>query len=252
MKTALLLITHGSPRSEGDDSAVRNRIRLKEALDMDVYIGYIHLEPSIRDAACRMLEDGVERIIAVPLFVFPGFLTDVTVRKEFGFEPNASGGVFRNRDRSAEVVFTGTFGNHPLIKNIFSDICKDNGASPGDTSVMLIFHGSRNNAGTEYVDRCADYLTDAGFTTEVAYNEFQHPTVEEATESLVSKGLNVLAIPFFVSPGVHTTSDIPPKLGLDGSRERDIGNGRTLRYVPEIGMHPGIAEILKARIDEVL
>ncbi len=91
-----------------------------------------------------------------------------------------------------------------------------------------------------------------GFETAAAYNEFQSPTVEEATERLIATGKNVLAIPMFVSPGGHTTSDIPPKLGLEGSDSRDIGNGRWLRYTAEIGMHPMVSDILKARIDEVL
>jgi len=252
MKTAILLIAHGAPESEGDDSAVRNRRSLEQQLKKDVYIGYLHLEPSVRETACRMLDDGVERIVAVPLFVFPGFLPDVTVRKALGFEPRVTEGVFRDGDRTAEVLFTGTFADHPGMEDILSDVCRQYGATPDGMSVMLIFHGNRNGTGAEYVSRCEGFLSRRGYETVSAYNEFQSPTVEEAVGCLRSKGRDILAIPMFVSPGSHTRSDIPPKLGLKGSDQCTIGDGHVLRYAPEIGMHPGIADILKARVYEAL
>ena len=251
MNTAILLIAHGAHESEGNDSAEKNGARLKEMTGMEVYQGYLHLDPTIDAAAGKMLADGVERIIAVPLFVFPGFLPDNSVRKELGLAPGTAKGVFQKDGKSAEIVFTGTFADHPLIENVLVDICKEYDANPDDTSVMLIFHGSRNAAGSELVDQCVGYLAKRGYEAMASYNEFQSPTVEEATDCLIKKGKNVLAIPVFVSPGGHTTSDIPPKLGVDGSRTRDLGGGKKLNYAKEIGMHNGIADILKARIDEL-
>lgn len=251
MKTAIMLITHGTPRSEGNDSAVRNCGRLKELTGLDVYIGYLHLNPTIDEAITKMLDDGIERIIAVPLFVFPGYLTDTTVREAFGLQHAASSGRVEKGGRTAEVVFTGTFADHPLIEDTLMTVCRDNNADAGNTAVMMIFHGSKTAAGSNYVDACTDYLSKKGYTVMAAYNEFQIPTVEEATDELLRTGKNILAIPMFVSPGKHTTMDIPPKLGLEGSKIRDIGNGNRLCYVEEIGMHPSIVNILRARIDEV-
>ena len=251
MKTAIMLIAHGAPESAGRDSAVNNSACLEKELGLRTYVGYLHLEPSIADTARRMLDDGMERIIAVPLFVFPGLLPDVMVRKAFGFEPRSSGGIFRCGEKEGEVVFTGTFADHPMMEGILRDVCSRYGATPDRTSVMLIYHGSRSGSGKEYVDRCQGYLASKGFDVVSAYNEFQSPTVEEAAEALRTKGRDILAIPMFVSPGSHTRSDIPPKLGLDGSDECDIGDGHMLRYVPEIGMHHDIIGILKSRISEV-
>ena len=252
MKTAIMLIAHGADESENNDSATRNRVRLREMTGMDVSIAYLHLRPTVEDTLRDLVGSGVERIIAVPLFVFPGFLSEVTVRKSFGLEPKARSGTVDIDGRQAEIVFTGTFADHPMIGYAMLDVCEENGAVPDDTAVMLIFHGNKTGAGAEYIDRCLGYLSENGFETAAAYNEFQSPTVEETTERLISTGKNILAIPMFVSPGGHTTSDIPPKLGLDGSDSRDIGNGRWLRYTAEIGMHPMVSDILNARIDEVL
>jgi sirohydrochlorin cobaltochelatase len=252
MKTAIMLIAHGARESEGKDCLTQNSARLKEITGLETYGGYLHIQPSIGETAEKMVGDGIERIIAIPLFIFPGYLTDVTVRKSLGIEPGSSEGRFECGGRSAEVIFTGTFGDHPLMESVITDVCAKYNSSPADTTVMLIFHGNKNGAGKEYVDRCVGYLSDRGYTVMAAYNEFQEPTVEKAAETLIAEGKNVLAIPMFVSPGSHTVSDIPPKLGLDGSDVRSIGNGRTLRYAQEIGMHPGITEILRARLGEVL
>ena len=252
MKTAILLIAHGAKESEGRDSASRNRVPLMEATGMDVYLAYLHLEPSVRDTVRKMMDDGVDRIIAVPLFVFPGFLPDVTVRKAVGLEPRADAGVAREGDGCVGMVFTGTFGDHPLMEEMLLDVCSGYDAKPEDTSVILVFHGNRNGSGTENVDRCSGYLSGRGYEVISAYNEFQSPTVEEAVGSLSGKGRDILVIPMFVSPGSHTTSDIPDKLGLDGSDTRDLGDGHVLRYAPEIGMHPRIADILRARVDETI
>ncbi len=252
MKTAILLIAHGAKESEGKDSASKNRVPLMEATGMDVYLAYLHLEPSVHDTVRRMMDDGVDRIIAVPLFVFPGFLPDVTVRKAVGLEPRAVTGMSREGDGCVRMVFTGTFGDHPLMEDVILDVCGGYGAKPENTSVIMVFHGNRNGSGTENVDRCSRYLSGRGYDVISAYNEFQSPTVEEAVGSLSGKGRDILVIPMFVSPGTHTTSDIPVKLGLNGSDTRDLGNGHILRYAPEIGMHPRIADILKARVDETL
>ncbi|AMK14279.1 cobalamin biosynthesis protein CbiX [methanogenic archaeon mixed culture ISO4-G1] len=252
MKTAIMLITHGTPRSEGNDAAVINREPLKELTGLEVYIGYLHMEPSIDATLSKMMADGVERIIAVPLFMFPGLLSDTTVREAFGFEPKTASGRIERNGKTAEVVFTGTFGDHPLIEDVIMKVCEKCKAAPEKTSLMLIFHGTKAPETTaKYVDACIGYLTKKGYNAIAAYNEFQSPDVDAAAEELIKAGKNVLAIPMFVSPGKHTTMDIPPKLGLDGARTRQIGNGHRLCYAKEIGMHPCISRILKARIDEL-
>ena len=70
MKTAILLIAHGAKESEGRDSASRNRVPLMEATGMDVYLAYLHLEPSVRDTVRKMMDDGVDRDYRAKLIRF--------------------------------------------------------------------------------------------------------------------------------------------------------------------------------------
>ena len=256
MKTALMIVSHGAKESEGKDSAVMNAERLRESLGMDVYIGYLHLTPSIKETLQRMSDDGVERAIVIPLFMYPGFIPDVKVRREFDTEPCSRRCNFTSGDSVMSIEFTDTFGNHEMIYDVIEEIIEENGGSADGTSLMLIFHGSRTTEQNADIANCASHFRGKGYDILCVYNEFQHPTVEEGMEWAKRIGKDILAIPMFVSPGTHTTQDIPPKIGLDeGERECSffVGGKRLgIRYCNEIGMHPRVADILKARVEEKL
>ncbi len=256
MKTALMIVSHGAKESEGNDSAVMNAERLRGSMGMDVYIGYLQLTPSIKETLQKMSDDGVERAIVIPLFMYPGFIPDVKVRREFDTGSGSMQCTFRSGDSVMNIEFTDTFGNHEMIYDIIEDIIGENGGSADRTSLMLIFHGSKTTEQNADIANCASHFRSRGYDILCAYNEFQHPTVEEGMEWAKRVGKDILVIPMFVSPGSHTTEDIPPKIGLDeGERECSffVGGKRLgIRYCREIGMHPRVTDILKARVEERL
>ncbi len=254
MKTAILLATYGSRYSETDNSATRNAKKIEESTGYPVYIAYIHLAPSIQDALGRMAGDGVERIIVVPLFMFSGSTPDLTVRKEIGLDSESRSGRISVDGKDIDVVFAGTFGDHPRIGSVIGSICERYDVSSTDTAIMLIFHGSKTDGPDSNVLFCEDKASALGFEVLCAYNEFQDPTIEDAVKTLASEGKNILAIPMFVSPGKHTLEDIPPKLQITEGREATVecdGKKVHVTYTELIGMDAGIADIILDRIGEV-
>lgn len=255
MKTGILLIAHGAKESENSDSATLHSKRICDQTGYDVRLAYLHLKPGIDEAVHRMMNDGIERIVAVPLFISPGFLTDKVIRRSVGLEPGAPSGTVSHNGREAEIVFTGTFGDHQKMRTVMVQTCDRYNASPARTSVLLIFHGAKGAGENPYAKMNADYLRERGYRVSIAFNEFQEPGIEEGLEGLLDDGRDILAIPMFVSPGTHTVDDIPAKLGIGKKRGRDItrdGKRIRLEYAEEIGMHPDITYILKDRISEVL
>ena len=114
---------------------------------------------------------------------------------------------------------------------------------------MLIGHGSKDGANSKAVEYNAELVRKLGYHAFPCYNEMIGPTVEEAFQDVLDRGFSdILAIPLFVSSSHHSVVEIPEKLGLEeGSRERTFEhNGRTvsLRYSTEIGLEPGITDIL--------
>lgn len=74
MKTALLVLVHGSPRPIANEAMfqVLEAVRAREAFDL-VRVGFLECnEPSIPDALDRCAAEGAERIVAVPYFLHTG------------------------------------------------------------------------------------------------------------------------------------------------------------------------------------
>jgi precorrin-8X/cobalt-precorrin-8 methylmutase len=85
------------------------------------------------------------------------------------------------------------------------------------TGVIILAHGSRGERGIvevpESLKRIADGvkpLLSPGVEIIGAALQFNHPTLEEAVESLASQGVEQIVImPYFLFPGRHITKDIP-------------------------------------------
>lgn len=74
MKTALLVMVHGSPRPEsnGDMFAVVERVKARGIYDF-VTVGFMECnEPTIPEAAAQCAASGVEKVVAVPYFLHSG------------------------------------------------------------------------------------------------------------------------------------------------------------------------------------
>ena len=74
MKTALLVMVHGSPRpiANGDMFAVVDVVRQRGVYPI-VEVGFMELnQPSIPEAITRCVEQGAERVIGVPYFLHTG------------------------------------------------------------------------------------------------------------------------------------------------------------------------------------
>lgn len=74
MKTALLVMVHGSPRPVANEDMfdVVNVVRERGTFPI-VEVGFMEInEPSIPDAIARCVEQGAERVVAVPYFLHTG------------------------------------------------------------------------------------------------------------------------------------------------------------------------------------
>ncbi|MEE8168691.1 MAG: CbiX/SirB N-terminal domain-containing protein [Candidatus Hydrothermarchaeales archaeon] len=73
MKTCVIIVGHGSkvPESRGIYEEIAKKAREKSGLE--IRIGYMkHWKPTLEDTINSLLEEGVKKIIIVPLFLLPG------------------------------------------------------------------------------------------------------------------------------------------------------------------------------------
>jgi sirohydrochlorin ferrochelatase len=84
-------------------------------------------------------------------------------------------------------------------------------------AILLIDHGSRRDEANEMLGDMANVLQGmAGPETIVKYAhmELAEPTIEQGFEDCVKAGATeVVAFPYMLSPGRHSTSDIPNMVG---------------------------------------
>ena len=74
MKTALLVLVHGSPRPVANEAMYRvvETVKARKAFDL-VEVGFMECnEPSIPDAIAACVHQGAEKIVAVPYFLHTG------------------------------------------------------------------------------------------------------------------------------------------------------------------------------------
>ncbi|MDI9610282.1 MAG: sirohydrochlorin nickelochelatase [Archaeoglobales archaeon] len=128
-----------------------------------------------------------------------------------------------------------------------------------DTVALLIGHGSKLEVQKKIIERLAETIRNKKIFAEVfyAFMNVNKPTIREAMTEIVSKGYRkVIAIPVFLSEGIHTTEDIPRELGIENGKRKGIvdfnGVKVELWYAKTIGYDDRIAEILVERGKEAV
>lgn len=117
MKTALLLIAHGSRQAEANEDLLWLAEQLRSEYPI-VEAAFLELAaPTIEEAARRCVEMGAERVILLPYFLSAG----VHVRRDLQ----------EHRDRLAkefavvELVLAEPIGRHPLLREILLQRVKE-------------------------------------------------------------------------------------------------------------------------------
>jgi precorrin-8X/cobalt-precorrin-8 methylmutase len=84
-----------------------------------------------------------------------------------------------------------------------------------------------------------------GQCVRVAYMQFASPDIPETISACAEAGATkVILHPFFLSPGMHVTKDIPGMIEEARARHRNV----EFIYTEPLGVHEGLAEIVLDRI----
>lgn len=115
------------------------------------------------------------------------------------------------------------------------------------TAVVLVGHGSGRPGANQHLASLSSILAERVDNKRISYAflELGSPTLPDAIEQSVQAGATrVTVLPFFLSPGLHTSEHIP-KLVLDAAKlhpQCDITLGRVL------GESEGIIDLLEILI----
>jgi sirohydrochlorin ferrochelatase len=114
------------------------------------------------------------------------------------------------------------------------------------TGIIVFAHGSRIEAANQAVRSAAADLARSGDCpiVEAAFLELGRPSLEEAADLLVARGVDrVVIIPYFLTPGTHLERDLPALVARISNKNNSI----QVLVTASLDGHPGLVQILADR-----
>ncbi len=249
--SALLIVGHGStvnPDSSDPTHAHADAIRAR-GLFGEVVCAFWKEEPSLREVP-RMIES--REIFVVPNFISEGYFT----RKIIPRELELTGPVTEREGRVWR--YCPPVGSHPRMTEALLRRARDiaPGVPPAETSLLIIGHGTslNDNSATAVKEQVTRIAAMNLYAEVLAGFMEEEPFCSDWTR--LASQRSVVAVPFFVSDGLHSYQDIPVLLGIEpqptaAASERGLFRdnphrlaGRDLYYANAIGTEPLFAEVI--------
>jgi sirohydrochlorin cobaltochelatase len=281
--SALVIVGHGStvnPDSSEPTFAHADEIKCRGIFG-EVVCAFWKEEPSLRQARYLVESDDV---YVVPNFISEGYFTQKVIPRELGlvgsitrssvFEPRRARGLEVGSDfecshfSSAPSVPRGskiqTFkycepvGNHPHMTDLLLRRAREiaPGVPPNEASLLIIGHGTslNENSGAAVKEQVRRIAARGEFAEVFGVFMEEEPFVTDWRK--IASQRNVIAVPFFVSDGLHSYQDIPVLLGIESAptaaaSKMDVFRrnpyqieGREVFYASAIGTEPLFADIV--------
>ena len=254
-KKGVMIVGHGS-RYEYNKKIMELQVQRLEAMGFEnIYIGFNETSsPSIQESLQKMVDDGIDEIIAVPFFIASGLHMTRDIPGKLRIAADDRDKMIEVNGKKVMMHFETPFGEDPLLATILHEKLRLMDSRKGVTGVMVMGHGSRLAFNKEIIMLNAERLTKAGVkNVYYAFNEFNEPKIEETMEKMLATGVTeIIAMPLFISAGDHLKNDIPEKIRLkDGIYEGTFdhkGVTITVKYATPVGEDPRLTEVFAAKI----
>jgi sirohydrochlorin cobaltochelatase len=241
MKTALVLAGHGSHITPSTAGVVWKHVDALRAMGVadEITAAFWKEMPSFHSVIHSL---NAEDITIVPLFTAQGYFTRTVIPAEMGLD----GAITRRDGRTLR--YTRTLSEHPYLASIVRRRIEDTLNSAhlrgSETAVAVIGHGTARNAESRNATESqASAIREAGVVAEVvAVYLDDTPAIPEIYS--LTHAHNIIAVPYFLAPGSHTTLDVPRALGLPVGESVGSVQGRTVYYTPPVGTEESLREVI--------
>lgn len=116
-------------------------------------------------------------------------------------------------------------------------------------AILLVDHGSRRPEANAQLETLAGELRARApdRLVAVAHLELAEPTIAQAIDACVVAGATEVVVhPYFLSPGMHTSRDIPRIVAEAAARHP----GLRARVSAPLGLHPKLVDVVLERVRE--
>jgi len=229
----------------------------------DVECAFWKEEPSLRDALFLFDPKSISQVCVVPNFISEGYFTQTVIPRELELN-----GATTKRPSGQIWKYRQPVGNHPGMTDLLLKRAREvaPGIDPAETSLLIVAHGTDLNENSAVAaKREAERIRALGKFADVLNVYMEEPPLISDWRKL-TKTLNVVVVPFFISDGLHSYEDIPRLIGIVVAGDVDRGppgsaraataggeifhgnpyciDSRSLFYAPSIGTDPGFADII--------
>jgi sirohydrochlorin cobaltochelatase len=233
MKTALVLAGHGSHISPETAAIVWQQVHHIRALRLfDEVTACFWKELPSFSRVLHTLE--ATDVTIVPMFTAQGYFTKTVIPTEMNLQSAIS-------QRDGRVLrYAKTLGEHAYITQIVgkrvAQALQTLALAPQQVSVALIGHGTRRNPDSRNATFAqAQHLRETFVGADV-HAVFLDDTPNIPDIYTLAHRETIIAVPYFLALGSHTTLDVPEELGLaQGERTGQI-HGKNVYYTDPIGL----------------
>jgi len=239
MTTALILAGHGSHITPATAGVVWKHVDAlrKLAVADEVTAAFWKEMPSFHTVVNTLVSDD---ITIVPLFTAQGYFTRTVIPAEMDLNNGALPGRLLRYSR--------TLSEHPylgaIVRQRIEDTLRKTGLRPSETAVAIIGHGTKRDPDSRRATEAqAETIRDASIAAEVvALYLDDTPSIPDVYT--LTRASAIIAVPYFLAPGSHTTLDVPQALGLTPGASTGNIQGRTVYYTPPIGTEDSLPEVI--------
>lgn len=232
MTTAIILAGHGSHISPETGGLVWRQVDRLRALGIadEVTAAFWKEQPSFHTVLGTLVSDD---ITVIPMFTATGYFTQTVIPTEMGFHEKL-------RDSNAvNVRYARHLGDHPAMSEMLlrrvRQVMADEQLEPGDTAIAVIGHSTKRNLQSRLATIAqVEALQRQNVAAEViAVYLDDEPEIPSAYQ--LARARNLIAVPYFLANGSHTTIDVPRELGLRQGSFREQIDGRNVFYTAAMG-----------------
>jgi sirohydrochlorin cobaltochelatase len=129
------------------------------------------------------------------------------------------------------------------------EILKQITMSTADTAVLIVAHGSRDEAArAEFLEQVRGISLELQGTTVghavLEFPGFDSPSIQAAVDALAQKSRRLIVLPLFLFDAGHVRRDIPAELAAARSRNPQL----VITVLPQVSPDDGLIEVLVDRV----
>jgi sirohydrochlorin cobaltochelatase len=241
MTTALILAGHGSHISPNTAGIVWQFVDELRRLGMadEVTAAFWKEAPAFNQVINTVRSN---QVVVVPVFTAKGYYSTQVIPREMNLQGDVT-----VRDGKT-IYYTRTIGEHAYLKEVVckrvQDALAQDDLDPVQTAVAVIGHGTQRNPESRLTTRQqAEYIRQQGLVAQVVDvyldDEPSIPRIYETTDAA-----NVIAVPFFLADGSHTTMDVPEALGIKYGDYPAAVDGRQVFYTQPVGTDLAMTQVI--------